>query len=195
VALPDILERVRSDAEAEAARLIAEAKAYAAEVDAAAKAAAADASANTLERARVDAERDAATLLAGARLRARDSELAARRDLAEQVLGRAEAAVAALPDERYVALIAAAVAEASVGGETLAVGSADAARLRDALPEALAAAGVSVALAEQPADIERGVVLAGDRMRVEVSPAAMIAARREELLALADWALFDQGEE
>jgi vacuolar-type H+-ATPase subunit E/Vma4 len=190
VALPDILERVRSDAAAEASAILAEAEAYAAGVRERATAEAAAASDRMLEQARESAEREAATLLANARLAARDAELVARHELAEEALAQAEAALIALPDARYTTLVAAGVVGAAVSGETLAFGTADTARLCEALPVALAGAGVSVTISEAPADIERGVVLSGDRMRVEVSPAAMIAARHEELLALADGVLF-----
>jgi len=57
----------------------------------------------------------------------------------------------------------------------------------------LKAAGVTIEIDDTPADIERGVVLAGDRVRVEVSAAAMIQARRDGLLSEVDAALFGNG--
>jgi hypothetical protein len=73
------------------------------------------------------------------------------------------------------------------------LGSADAARLLASLPGALAKAGLDLKIDEAPAGIERGVVLVGDRVRIEVSPASLVYARRAELEAAGDRALFGEG--
>ncbi len=193
MALKDILGRIASDAEAEAEAVRSEAKA---EADAK-LAAAAEEAARMRERvvghARADAEREASTMAANARLRARDAALTARQALAADVLRAVEERLVALPDARYAEFIAREVAAAALGGETLLVGSADAARIRGPLEKALKSSGASVRVADGPAGIERGAVLQGDRSRVEVSPAATVAAARDELLAEADSLLFGGG--
>ena len=55
---------------------------------------------------------------------------------------------------------------------------------------ASAAGAAVVNVTDGDAGIERGVLVVGDRVRTEVSPAALVAERREDLLALADRALF-----
>jgi vacuolar-type H+-ATPase subunit E/Vma4 len=190
MAIGDIVEKIRTDAEAEAAQAVEAAEAEAERVIAEATARAEVAALRTLERARSLARTDAETLLANARLHARDAGLVARLGLVAEALVAAEEALVALPDAEYAALIARGVAEAATGRETLLVADADAERLRTTLPAALAAAGVSLPLGTEPADAEHGVVLAGGGVRVEVSPAAFVAARRDELIAEADRLLF-----
>jgi V/A-type H+-transporting ATPase subunit E len=194
VAIDDIVSRIAADAEAEARALTDAAEADADRVRADARARADARTASEAARGRADAARDAATLLANARLAARDSLLTARQALVAEALAGVEAALVALPDDRYAALLARGIAEGSDGCSVVRLGSADAARLRKALPGAMAAAGVTLPVDEAPADIERGVVLAGDRVRVEVSAAAIRRARHDELKAEVDAALFGAGE-
>ena len=132
-------------------------------------------------------------LLASARLAARDSLLARKRALAERVLELAGEALVALPDAEYLEMIAAGAVKAAAGGERLVVAAADAKRL-GALPARLDALGARVTAAPGPAPIARGVLLTGDRMRVEVSPSSLVADHRDRLLLIAADALFG-GEE
>jgi vacuolar-type H+-ATPase subunit E/Vma4 len=194
VAIDDIVARIAADAEAEARALTDAAEADADRLRADACARADARSEREAARGRADAERDAATLLANARLAARDALLTARQTLDAEALAGVEAALVALPDDRYGVLLARAVADASDGCSALRLGTVDAERLHRALPAALAAAGVELPIEDTPADVERGVVLVGDRVRVEASAAALVAARRDDLLAEADAALFGAGE-
>jgi V/A-type H+-transporting ATPase subunit E len=194
VAIDDIVARIAADAEAEARALTDAAEADAERLRADARARADARTANEAARGRADSERDAATLLANARLAARDALLEARQALDAEALAGVESALIALPDDRYAALLARGIAEGSDGCSDVRLGSADAARLSKALPDAMAAAGVTLKIEDAPADVERGVVLVGDRVRVEVSAAAMVKARRDDLLAKVDSALFGKGE-
>jgi V/A-type H+-transporting ATPase subunit E len=193
VAIDDIVARIAADAEGEARALLDAARADADRLRADARARAEGRTAREEAKGRADAERDAATVLANARLASRDALLAARYALDVEALDRVVAALVALADDRYAALLARGIAEVADGCSALRVGTRDAERLRQALPGALAAAGVKLAVEDAPAGIERGVVLVGDRVRVEVSAAAMVAARRNDLLAEVDAALFGQG--
>jgi vacuolar-type H+-ATPase subunit E/Vma4 len=195
VAIEDILAKIAADAGSEAAAIIADAEQDASRATAEAKARAdADAAAfRAREHARAVA--DASALTAGARLRARDASLAARGEVARDALRAAADALVALPDPEYAALLARGVARAGAGGTSLLVGRDDVARLRPALAAALAEAGVGFPIADAVADVARGVIVVGDGLRVEVSPASLVEARRDELLALADRLLFpDEGE-
>lgn len=193
MAIDDIVRRIAEDAEAEAAAMVAAAEADAARTTSEAKERAAAASEATLARERTAAERDAQSLVSGARLGARDATLAARARLDAEVLAAAEAALLALPDGEYAALLARGVAASATGSERLLLGAADSGRLGAALPAALGSAGVrGLEIVAEPAGVEHGVVLAGDGVRVEISPASMIAERREQLLLLADRVLFGE---
>ena len=193
MAIDDIVTRIAADADSEALELTDAARADAERVRSEALARADARTARDAAKGVADAERDAATLLANARLEARDALLSARYALDAEALDAVEARLVALDDERYAALLARGIAQAADGCSSLRVGTADADRLRRSLPGALKAAGVTLAVDEGPADIERGVVLAGDRVRVEVSAAATIQARRDDLLAEVDAALFGNG--
>ncbi|MRS12336.1 MAG: hypothetical protein EG823_04600 [Actinobacteria bacterium] len=189
MAITDLITRIEADATAEAADITGAAEAEVARIVGAAESTLDAERKATLAAAEYDAARDGATLLANARLAARDSLLAGKRAMAERVLARAEEALGVLPDAEYAELIAAGVARAAAGGETLAVAAADTKRL-GGLAAALEKRGVKVAISAEPAPIARGALLTGDRMRVEVSPAAMVADRRDELLLVAARELF-----
>lgn len=189
MAIDDLVTRIQSDAAAEAAALLDGAKAEADAAITRARTAAAAERAALLEAAERSAEEAAATLLANARLAARDELLGHKRARAERVLERARQAVESLPDAEYLESIAAAIAAASRGGETLQVAQTDARRLAG-LGSRLERVGVSVRLSEDFAPLPRGALLAGDRVRVEISPAAMVADRRDELLLVASRSLF-----
>jgi vacuolar-type H+-ATPase subunit E/Vma4 len=194
VAIDDIVARIAADAAGEARELVEAAEADADRLRADARARADAHGAREAARGKADAERDAATVLANARLATRDALLTARHALDVEALDRVVAALVARPDDAYAALLARGISEAADGCSALRPGTADADRLRRTLPAALAAAGVKLAIDDEAADVERGVVLVGDRVRVEVSPASMVAARRDELLAEVDSALFGAGE-
>jgi vacuolar-type H+-ATPase subunit E/Vma4 len=186
VAIDDIVARIAADSEAEASALLAEAEADAARTRADAEASADADAARTLASTRASTERDAATLVANARLEARDAMLAARLALVEEGLAGAHDALVGLPDSEYAGVLSRQIADSSSGSEVVVLGSADGERLRAWLPAAMLEAGVALQIVDGDAGMDRGVALVGDGVRVEVSPAAMIAGRRDELVALVD---------
>lgn len=189
MAITDIITRIETDAAAEAAGVIGAAEAEAKRIIGQAEATVAAERDASLAEAERSAAEEAGMLLASARLAARDGLLARKRALAERVLERAATALAALPEREYLELIASGVAKAATGGETLAVAAADAARL-GGLAARLGEMGVSVSPADAPAPLAHGVLLTGDRVRVEVSPASLVADHRDSLLLVAARALF-----
>lgn len=193
MAIDDIVARIAADAEEEARTLTDAAEAEADRVRADARARSDARAKADLARGTSGAQREAATIVANARLAARDALLTARQAMDAEALAAVVGIVAALPDDRYAALLVRGIVEAAEGCSALRIGSADASRLRTALPKALQAAGVKLTVEDAPADVERGVVLVGDRVRVEVSPTAIVAARRDDLLADVDSALFGTG--
>lgn len=191
MAITDILERLAADAAAEIAGIRERAEAEANAISAHVAQTVAREREIALEVARREAEAEAATMLANARLGVRDRMLAQKRALAESVLEAARERVVSLPDAEYAGVVARAVVHATTGGERLLVAPADAGRLRD-LPSLLEAAGVAVRIDDEPATIDRGVLLLGDRTHVEVSPRAMVADRRDELVSIAVRVLFGE---
>ncbi|MBA4370000.1 MAG: hypothetical protein C0418_00265 [Coriobacteriaceae bacterium] len=196
MAIADILGRIGTDAEGEAATIMADAERETQRVVAEARAEADRDAVLVVERAAVRAAADADTMRATARLRARDRLLAVRREFVDRALTEVETAMVALPDERYAALLAAAAVRAARGGETVRVAAADAARasaIRGAVERA--APDLVLEWSGEPADVDRGVVLAGDRVRAEVSAASLVEERREDLALIVAQVLFGEASE
>lgn len=189
MAIADIVERIASDAAAEVAEIIGAAEVEGQRIAADTASRRSREREHALERAMRDAAGEAATMLANERLAVRDALLTARGRHVEAVLALAVEALGALPDAEYLDLIARKVATLARGGERLAVAAADATRLAP-LAERLRESGINVTTASESAPIERGVVLTGDRVRIEVSPASLVAERRDQLAAVAASALF-----
>jgi V/A-type H+-transporting ATPase subunit E len=191
MALADIVQRIGNDAATEAEEVVAAAKAQADALLTAARVDARQSSAATLDAARREADAEAETTRASARLAARNSGLAAKRELIDQTLGQARDAIAQLPDADYAAFLAARIARAARGGERVLIAPADVARLANRLPEAVAAVGgPRLYWATELAPVERGVVLRGDRVSVDLSIGAIVDEQRDTLAMTAADRLF-----
>ncbi len=194
MALADILRKIAEDAAREADGLILEAEADADEVRARAQTSAGAMGERVVAEARERAEAGARSRLARARITARDSALAARREMVERVLAEAVARLEDQPAPQYAALISAEVAGSARGGERLQIAEADRERLEGHLPSALVDAGVVDIEVAGPTDtIARGVLLVGDRVRTEISAAAIVAEHADALTARIAGVLFDSG--
>ncbi|MDZ4177672.1 MAG: hypothetical protein U1E29_00330 [Coriobacteriia bacterium] len=194
MALADIIRRIGADTEAEAGAIIVAAQTEADRGHATAERAAAERMHLELERVEHEAAEEAQTLIAAARLRGRDRIIAEKRGFLDRVLRDAIARIEALPDAEYSALLAREVAAVARGGERLEIGTLDADRLATALPAALEAAGVDTVTIAGTSPFERGVVVCGNRMTVEVSAASIAHKRRGELEAVAASTLFGKAE-
>jgi len=197
VALADIISKIASDADSEAAEIIRIAQESASRVVADAESEASSLSAARIARGEREADSQAATVRANARLSARDTALTAKRELLDEVLAGAVAAIVALPDDEYARFLGTRIGSAARGGETVQIAPADIARLSAALPAAVKAAAPSLALtySETPAQgIEHGAVLLADRSHEDFSIATIVAERKEELSMLASRILFGAGE-
>ena len=194
MALADILKRIDRDTDSEAGAIVTTAKEQADRARDEARRAAAAYVASALERTQREAADEARTRLASARLRGRDRILGEKRVLIERVLSDAVRQLEELPDERYAALIAREIAAAARGGEQVWLASRDSARLAEPLAAQLRDRSVDVQVAGASDDVAAGVVLVGERMRVEISPAALMQARRVQLEAHVTDVLFgDEG--
>ncbi len=199
MALADILERIASDARAEADAIIAEAEEHAASIRAEALARANAQAERIVEQARREAELQADTVVASARLKARDATLAARVALVERAFDELERALLALPDEVYTDLFARRILREARGDERVCIAAADAQRLRGLearVAELATEAGrtLELSFAGEVAPIEHGVMLIGERDTLDLSLRRLIEARRDELTVLIARELFG-GEE
>jgi len=190
VALADILQRIEEDAVEEAGAILREAEAAAAAVRAEAQERAAAHREAALARAKADAEAAHRTKLAVARLAARDNALASKRQLVERVLGEVVDHLESLPGEEYAAFIAGQVRTVARGGEALSIGHEDHGRLGLSIGPALSATGVDVRVRGTTAAIDKGVLIEGDRVKIEVSARSLVSSRRERLVALVSEKLF-----
>lgn len=190
MALADILQRIEEDATVEAAAILREAEEAAAAVRAEAEERAKAHAETVLARATADAEAAHGAKLAVARLTARDNALASKRQLVERVLGRVADHLASLPAEEYAAFIARKVKSVARAGEALSIGHEDHGRLGLSIAPALSAASVDVQVRGTTAAIGNGVLIEGDRVKVEVSARALVYSRRERLVALVSEKLF-----
>jgi V/A-type H+-transporting ATPase subunit E len=194
VALADIVRRISDDAEREAAELVLAAEKDAEQIRHDAQERAARERGATLASERGTARDEAATLLAGARLGGRDRLVAEKHVLIDRVLENVVRQMQDLPDSEYAELIARGVAEVARGDEIIVLSRADEPRLRTALPEMLSRYDLKLSIEDSTGDAAQGVALVGKRTRVEVSPAAMVEARRAEMVSLASRVLFDEAE-
>jgi len=197
VALSDIIERINGDAATEADALVDAAQAQAEAALAAAREQAERESAVILARGAADAAAEAETLRAAARLAGRDQLVAAKGKLVDRALGGAVRAVVELPDHAYSELMARRVAAASRGGERVLIAEADRTRLEARLSadvDRAAGRDLGLVYGEEPAEVEHGVILLGDRSAVDLSVAALIEERRGEIAMLAASELFGDGE-
>jgi V/A-type H+/Na+-transporting ATPase subunit E len=195
MALADIIERISGDSAAEAAAILESAREQADTVLAVAREQAEREGEATLTRSRAQAEAEAETIRAAARLAARDSLVAARGKLVRSVLEEAAEAVVATPDADYAALLAGRVARVARGDERLLIAEADRGRLVRRLPAAIKkAAGrdLGITLDTQPAGIAHGVVLLGERSKVDLSIDALIDEERDRLSMIAADVLFNE---
>lgn len=194
MALADIIKRIDRDTESEADAIIVAAQTEADRLRSAAKRSAAERRHMEIERVEHEVGEEARTRIAAARLRGRDRIIAEKRAFLDRVVREAITRVEALPDDAYAAFIAREVAVMARGGERLEIGRADADRLATALPAALVQAGVDVTVAGATDATERGAIIRGDRMIVEVSVAFVAHARRDALESVATDSLFGDGE-
>ncbi len=196
MALADIVQRITEDAIAEAAEILREADEAAADVRAQAQERAHERTAQVVAHTKAEAEAAGRTRLATARLAARDNALAAKRHLVERVLAEVVARLEALPAEEYAAFIAREVARVARGGEALSIGQEDHARLSARIAPSLATVGAKVSVRGATAALDRGVLIEGDRVRVEVSARALVSSRKERLVTVVSRVLFgDEGPE
>lgn len=184
MALADILNRIDADSNSEAQAFIDTAQAEADRLLADARTHADEAAEAIARNAAREGSLEAQTLLANARLEARDALLTAKREVLDGALVRLGEHIVAMPDARYTAYLARAIATVARGGERVRVAAADSGRLAGLRAAVETAAGRDLGLVfdEAAAEVEHGVLLLGERDSVDLSIAGIIDGQREELL-------------
>jgi len=193
VALADILTRIEGDTDSEVAEILSAAKERAEAIVAEAGKRADAHRAEVAAAAHVAATREADTIVVNARLAARDAEVTTHRTLLAETLDAAAEALAALPDAEYARFLAGRIAATARGGETLRFGSADAGRAAAVAAElARIAPQLALQVEDEPAPFERGALLEGARVRADLSLAALIHERRDDLEVVVARVLFPE---
>lgn len=195
MALADIIKKIETEAHEESAAILQAAQQRASEILERAGAEAARKHDAALAEATEQAQREAARTVVAARLAARDEGLTRKRALVSEVLEQVVTSLPSAPAGVYAGFLARQVAAVARGGEIAHLGSADA-HLADALAEGvrMSAPGLDMTIAAEPAPFKHGVLLVGDRVRVDLSLASIVGERREELEHLVASILFERGD-
>ena len=196
--LPEIVDRIARDGEAEASEALARGREKAEGIRAQARDEAASRRDRVLEEAHGRADRAREHALAQARLAGRNLVLAEKRTALDDAERLARELVLKLPAGDYLSLFARAVADRAHGDERIVLDGTDAKRLAgiaDAANGALAKAGrpSKLALAPDTADIGgSGLMLVGDGTEEVITPASLVAEARLDAEPELARVLFDE---
>jgi len=181
-----ILQKIRQEAEAEAAAVISAAKEKAEKSAEAILNAARERAAAIEKAAMAEAEEIRRRKMLSAGLEVRKNTLRRKREALDEAFALALKRLGSLSDERYEALMAKLVAgSAETGTETLCVARADMERFQnglvDKLNARLAESGkqAGLTLSPVPANIEGGAIISGAKADVNASFEALIRFERE----------------
>lgn len=192
-----VAQRIRDEAEADAAKVAQAAADEAKRIEEEAHARAQADTKAILEGAQEDARRHAEGIVADARLAVRMAELTARRELMDQVIERALARVAEAPAEAFRQVVLRLVREDHFAGDQELVTCPDdkdvwdpsfVARINETL-----AGEATVTVVEDSGVGRRAFVIRQGRKTVECSPASALRARREEIEEGIASSLFGEG--
>jgi vacuolar-type H+-ATPase subunit E/Vma4 len=202
VGLAEIVQRIAADAEEQSDRIVSEARERAADIAARTKAESSAAAKAALSEAEARAARERAHSLAEARLAARNQVLEEKRAALDEVEALARELVGQSSTERYLKILAAAVAARASGDETVVFDPSDTERLgQDLLRSAndeLARLGKRAELSSEGGSADlggAGLMLLGDGSEERITPASVVAEARIALEPEVARALFADGGE
>lgn len=190
MALKDILGRIDSETEAEVAQILSAAREEADRSLEAARDAAHGLAEDRLAKATKAAEEEAAAMVAAARIRARDRLIAEKRVYLERALREAVTRIEFGDAGEYAGILCARAIPLLRGNESVEVGTSEPGSLRDSIARTLAEAGcgdVEVGVTDQ---VDKGLLLRGERMYVEVSVSTIVNEARSQLESVAAEVLF-----
>lgn len=190
MALKDILGRIDSETEAEVAKILSAAREEADRSLEAARSVARGLAEDRLAKATKAAEQEAAAMVAAARIRARDRLIAEKRVYLERALREAVARIESGNEGEYASLLCTRAIPLLRGNESVEVGAGEPGSVRDSIARTLAEAGldhIEVGVTDQ---VDKGLLLRGERMYVEVSANTIVNEARSHLEAVAAKVLF-----
>ena len=190
-----ITARIAQDGKAENDALLAQAKAQAAEVTARYQAEARAAADEILAQGRKAAAEREGRLASVAQLECRKAALAAKQEVIEDAFRLAHKKLLALPQEKYVALLANLAVQASTTGkEKLIFSQADRARVGKAVVAAAnekLAKGAMLTLSEETRPMDGGFILSDGAVEVNCTFDTLIRLQRGALAGEVAKVLFD----
>ncbi len=183
-----ITARLTRDAQVEIDALNAETDAQCAAILAEAEAKAAEAYEKRMEKGRADCAARSERMAATADMEQRKAALAFKQEMVGEAFEKATEAIVNLPEEEYIAFLAALAAEAAITGEEeMVLSAADKARLGSAVVKAANAllkqkkGRGTVTLAEETADIPGGFILRSGNIEVNCAVDTLVQMHRASL--------------
>ena len=182
-----VIEKILSDAKAEADKIIQEAEAKAAAEKAQTDAQLADYRQQAEALVQQAAEDEKSHILAGARMEAAQEYLAEKTKILDSVFARAEQRLGQLPDDEYRALMGRLMVEAAeTGQEEVLIGKNESRLDQNFINEinGKLAGGKkgSLKLADERHDLPGGFILRRGKIKTNVSPAVLLEQARNDLV-------------
>lgn len=190
--IENIIARIEADAQKACEDIRSESARQAEAIGADYRAQAEQAAAEVLERGRQQAQLQEERLVNAARLEQKKELLAAKQALVEEAFLRAQAQLAALPEQQRIDLLARLAASASVTGrEQLIFSDADRASIgAQVVEKANRLCSSALTLAEETRRMAGGVILKDARIETNCSFEALLHQKREQLTAQVAETLF-----
>lgn len=188
-----IIDRISGDAQAEIDAVLDEARGEAAQITAKYAAQAKAEADEILKRGAAAAAEREERLASMAQMEGRKAELAAKQEVIEEAFELAKKKLLALPEDKYVELLAGLAAEASATGkETLIFSAADRARVGKKVVAAASALvpGGAFTLSDETRAINGGFVLSDGAVEVNCSFDTLVRLQKAEITGEVSRVLF-----
>ena len=188
-----LTQQISADAQAEIDKVLADAKANAQAIAADYAQRAEKTAAGVLSKGEAAAAQREERLIAMAGMEGRKSLLAVRQDMVNKAFDLALDQLCALPDEKYVALLAKLAAAVATGREQMIFSQKDRTRVGKAVVKAVneALPGGSLTLSEQTRPIRGGFILSDGEVEVNCAFETLVRLQRGEISGEVAKALFD----
>ena len=182
-----VIEKILSDAKAEADKIVKEAEAKAADEKARADGQLADYRRQAETLAQQAAEDEKSHLLAAARMEAAQEYLAEKTSILDSVFERAEQRLSQLPDEEYRTLMSRLMIEAAETGEEDVLIGKNESRIDQAFIDQVNGKLTGdkkgkLKLADERHDLPAGFILRRGKINTNVSPAVLLEQARNDLV-------------
>lgn len=188
-----IIDRISGDAQAEIDAILDEARAEAAQITARYEAQAKAEADEILKRGAAAAAEREERLASMAQMEGRKAELAAKQEVIEEAFELAKKKLLALPEDKYVELLAGLAAKASATGkETLIFSAADRDRVGKKVVDAASAlvSGGAFTLSDETRALNGGFVLSDGAVEVNCSFDTLVRLQKAEITGEVSRVLF-----